>query len=481
MKQDYNEAMDQLHLPPQAEQRILKALETRAKQPKKRNWRVGAALAAAAVLMTGSAFAVAYRWGVLEVFFHGDTSQVEPYVQTAVGSVENQDYRLTVDSAVCDSQTLYAIITVEGLNDQAVEDLKSNKVIAESHREVWGQDMVDSLMANGSAGPETFWATFVDSGVSTSGIQYQSLPAPSDTSCSWRVKISLIDADRQLGTGPILFWLGFMGKEYAVEIPTNTAMETVQLSIDRDIQPEYPGGPTVFVQSLELSPVSLSYVGTYWDAQRDADNPPLIFLRMKDGQILTRTQLGYTFLEHATRINLDDMLFQVQYQTDTPVDLDQVASIILGDMEFPLDGSDPFPVNVPENLCPFFYAETLAEKIEDIPFFRIQVEELCQKLGADYQWDESTQSADITYREVTLHLTVGQSQYEVNGTLEDPLSKITQEQLDQSEHPEYARGMILMENGVLTAPVHILNHLPLSYHHLTDADGIFTGTLIILP
>ena len=140
MKQDYNRAMDQLHLPPQAEQRILTALESRAKQPKKRNWRIGAALAAAAVLMTGSAFAVAYRSGVLEAFFHGDTSQVEPYVQTAVGSAENQDYRLTVDSAVCDSQTLYAVITVEGLNDQAVEDLKSNQVIAESHREVWGQE-----------------------------------------------------------------------------------------------------------------------------------------------------------------------------------------------------------------------------------------------------------------------------------------------------------------------------------------------------
>lgn len=36
------------------------------------------------------------------------------YVQTAVGSAGNQDYRLTVDSAVCDSQTLYAVITVEG-------------------------------------------------------------------------------------------------------------------------------------------------------------------------------------------------------------------------------------------------------------------------------------------------------------------------------------------------------------------------------
>ena len=482
MKQDYNEAMDQLHLPPQAEQRILKALETQTQQPKKRNWRVGAALAAAAVLMTGSAFAVAYRWGVLEVFFHGDTSQVEPYVQTAVGSAENQDYRLTVDSAVCDSQTLYAIITVEGLNDQAVEDLKSNKVIAESHREVWGQEMVDSLMANGSVGPDTFWAAFADSGTHVSGIQDQELTAPSDTSRSWRVKISRMDADHQMDSGSILFWLGFMGKEYAVEIPTDTAMETVQLIINRDVQPEYPGGATVFVQSLELSPVSLTYVGTYWDAQREDGNPPLIFLRMKDGQILSRTRLGYTFLNHARRIkDLADPLYRVHYQTDTPVDLDQVASIILGDMEFPLDGSDPFPADVPENLYPFFYAETLAEEIEDIPFFRIQVEELCQKLGADYQWDESTQSADITYRGVTLHLTVGQSQYEVNGTPEDPLSKITQEQLDQSNHPEYARGMILMENGVLTAPVHILDHLPLSYHHLTDADGIFTSTLMILP
>lgn len=478
MKQDYNEAMDQLHLPPQAEQRILQALEAQTQRPKKRNWRVGAALAAAAVLMTGSAFAVAYRWGVLEVFFHGDTSQVEPYVQTAVGSAENQDYRLTVDSAVCDSQTLYAVITVEGLNNQAVEDLISNKVIAESHREVWGQEMVDSLMDNGSAGPDTFWATFVDSGVSTSGIQYQSLPAPSDTSRSWRVKISLIDADRQLGTGPILFWLGFMGKEYAVEIPTDTAMETIQLSIDRDIQPEYPGGPTVFVQSLELSPVSLSYVGTYWDAQRDADNPPLVFLRMKDGQILTRTQLGYTFLEHATRINLDDTLFQVQYQTDTPVDLDQVASIILGDMEFPLDGSDPFPADVPENLYPFTCTEIIPGENH---FFRFPVEELCQKLGADYRWDASTQTATATYRGVTLTMTVGESCFQVNGeTIElsykvrvDPTSKDS----DYQVYPQY----ISLENGILTAPVNVLDHWSLDYPPLKDADGNLASMILVIP
>lgn len=477
MKQDYNQAMDQLHLPPQAEQRILQALEAQTQQPKKRNWRVGAALAAAAVLMTGSAFAVAYRWGVLEVFFHGDTSQVEPYVQTAVGSAENQDYRLTVDSAVCDSQTLYAVITVEGLNDQAVEDLKINKVIAESHREVWGQEMVDSLMDNGSAGPETFWAAFVDSGVSTSGIQYQSLPAPSDTSRSWQVKISRMDADHQMDSGSILFWLGFMGKEYAVAIPTDTAMETIQLSIDRDVQPQYPDGPTVFVQSLELSPVSLSYVGTYWDAQRDADNPPLVFFRMKDGQITTQMQLGYHW-NGAGKINESDRLYQVRYQTDTPVDLDQVASIILGDMEFPLDGSDPFPADVPENLYPFTCTEIIPGENH---FFRFPVEELCQKLGADYRWDASTQTATATYRGVTLTMTVGESCFQVNGeTIElsykvrvDPTSKDS----DYQVYPQY----ISLENGILTAPVNVLDHWSLDYPPLKDADGNLASMMLVIP
>lgn len=477
MNQGYNQAMDQIHLSQEAEQRIVTALETQSKRPAKRNWRVAAALAAAAVLMTGSAFAVAYRAGVLDVFFHGDTSQLEPYVQTAVASAENQDYRLTVDSAVCDSQSLYAVITVEDLNDQAVEALKNNQVIAESHREVWGQEMVDSLMANGSAGPETFWAAFADSGVSTSGIQYQALPAPSDTSRSWQVKISRMDADHQMDSGSILFWLGFMGKEYAVEIPTDTAMETIQLSIDRDVQPQYPDGPTVFVQSLELSPVSLSYVGTYWDTQRDADNPPLIFFRMKDGQIVTQMQVGYHW-NGAGKIKESDRLYQVRYQTDTPVDLDQVASILLGDMEFPLDGSDPFPADVPENLYPFPCTEIIPGENH---FFRFPVEELCQKLGADYRWDETTQTATATYRGVTLTMTVGESCYQANGeTVElsykvrtDPISKDS----DYQVYPQY----IALEDGVLTAPVNVLDHWTLDYPPLKDADGNLAGMMLVIP
>lgn len=229
MKQDYNRAMDQLHLPPQAEQRILTALESRAKQPKKRNWRIGAALAAAAVLMTGSAFAVAYRSGVLEAFFHGDTSQVEPYVQTAVGSAENQDYRLTVDSCLYDGQNVYAIITVEALNDQAAEDLMSNRVIAEYHREFWGEDMVNSLLESGSTGPDTFRCNQTDFSPIISSLGSQDLPNPNDHSRSWQIDIQFGDyAGPQ--EEPLGFWLGFMGEECAVEIPLDNMAHPIRLT-----------------------------------------------------------------------------------------------------------------------------------------------------------------------------------------------------------------------------------------------------------
>ena len=102
----------------------------------------------------------------------------------------------------------------------------------------------------------------------------------------------------------------------------------------------------------------------------------------------------------------------MRYQTDSPVDLDQVASILLGNMEFPLDGSDPFPADVPENLYPFTCTEIIPGENH---FFRFPVEELCQKLGADYQWDETTQTATATYRGVTLTMTVGESCYQANG------------------------------------------------------------------
>ena len=148
MKQEFNWAMDQVKLPPEAEERILRALEEQkaGKAPRRprRTWKTAVAAVAAAVLMTGTAFAAAYQAGVLDIFFRGDTSSLESYVQTAVGSAENEDYRFTVNSAYYDGMSIYAVITLEGLTDQAAERLFSNQVFADYYAQLYGQEEFDA-------------------------------------------------------------------------------------------------------------------------------------------------------------------------------------------------------------------------------------------------------------------------------------------------------------------------------------------------
>ena len=63
------------------------------------------------LLLLGTGAAVVSRVGVLELFFQGDTSQLEPFVQTGA-SAQDKNYRLTLDSSICDGDTLYVVITV---------------------------------------------------------------------------------------------------------------------------------------------------------------------------------------------------------------------------------------------------------------------------------------------------------------------------------------------------------------------------------
>lgn len=132
MKQEFNRAMDQVTLPPEAEARIISVLEgkTAGSPPRRpgRRWKTAAAAAAAAILMTGAAFAAAYQAGVLDLFFQGDTGSLEPYVQTTIPSAEHEGYRLTVDNSLYDGQNLYILMTVEALNQQAASELEHLRI-----------------------------------------------------------------------------------------------------------------------------------------------------------------------------------------------------------------------------------------------------------------------------------------------------------------------------------------------------------------
>ena len=444
MKQEYNRAMDRMRLSQQTSEQILKELEKEAKPHRttRRRWTVALAAAAALALMTGTAFAVAYQTGVLEAFFQGDTSRLEPYVQTQVASAENGDYRLTVDSTLNDGRTLYAVITVEGLNEQAAADLMSNRVIAESHREMWGQEMVDGLMESGSTGPETFWAYFVDSGESVSGMGSRELAPPSDTSRSWRIQLNMSDVFREQGTGPIALYLNFIGRDYAVQIPTDVTVETLALPVEREVRLTPDGGESIYVESLEVSPIGLTYVGE--PVPENMDAPPLFF-RRTDGTVVTQAQLG---LSHRRTESPQGAAYpDLIYQTDTPMELEQFTSVILGDTEFPLDGAEPFPAELDAKLYPFETGLLRYPVADGARNYVADVADLCRKLGADYRWDSQTRTATATYRGVTITLTAGSATALVDGEAMELYTDYTLE--DGTE--QRVELPVLEEDGTVSA------------------------------
>ncbi len=438
----------------------------------KRNLRLTVLLAAALVLLTGTV-AAAYRSGMLSLFFRGDTSQLEPYVQSASDTAENQDYRLRVDNSLYDGQNIYAVVTVEALNDQAAADLMSNRVIAQAHRETWGEEMANGLLESGSTGPDTFRSNLSslcqsgspDAPKLASSTGSRELPHPTDHSRAWQIDIQLCSYMGPLEY-PLEVWVNFMGRDCAVEIPLNRMVEPIRLTPNEEVTYNTYTGHKGRLREFILTPVSFSidaelledpgssYYASFADMAED-----VFFLRMKDGSILTRTQLG-----------------GVNGQFETVVDLSQVVSVIYGYTEFPADGSPSFPARLPEQLYPF----TCTEIVPDgYGYFRFPVEELCTKLGADYQWDENTQTAAASYRGVTLTMTVGESGYRANGEWVE----LCYETRSDPSDPAYQAlpQRIALEGGVLTAPVNLLESWSVDYPYLRDDSGTPIGQMLVIP
>ena len=118
MKQEFNWAMDQVKLPPEAEERILRALEDRAQSPRRKH-RKGpliAVLAAAAALLMGAA-AVAGLSPVLERYF-ADTPKEELSL-LGVGaypigiSQSYEGWTVTLTDCVGDDHNIYIGIQVD--------------------------------------------------------------------------------------------------------------------------------------------------------------------------------------------------------------------------------------------------------------------------------------------------------------------------------------------------------------------------------
>ena len=458
LHQEYKRMMDQLSPREELVDQVLAQAGGADKGKRRRpvhKKKLFLALAAALVVMTGTAAAVARQLGVLELFFTGDTSQLEPYVHTAVDSAENGDYRLTVDSCLYDGQNIYAVITVTGLNDQAIEDLMSNKVIAETHRETWGESMVNSMMEQRSTGPDTFCYDFTKH---LAGMSMGVLPDPDEKSRSWQISVSFhewLGAQEE----PFELWLDFMGRDCAVHVPLDTVTDSITLTPNVEVYTNIYTGRRGILKSFTLTPTSFSVETESLDGASDSAGysfaelaaQDLFILRMRDGSLVTR-----------------NMLREINRQFTEVVDLTQVASVIYGDMEFPADGSEPFPAEGVEHLYPFkteFYLFSLPDG--GVRHYFGDVEDFCEKLGAEYTWDEDTQTATAAYRGVTVTLTVGSNVVLVDGETAEEMSSTVE---DENGAETTIPMPVLREGNKVMAPTGFVPH---SWHVARDVEQFF--------
>lgn len=370
----------------------------------KQRMRFAVSLAAALVLLGGSALAVAGNWNVLNAFFEGDTSAAQGLVDEQARSVSDGSFTLTVSSSASDGQTAYLLATVTGETPEAVETLMAEDF---ENMDTWNYDRIETETDDPPA--ESGGAIMISNLGAGEEEQLRT-----ENSRTWALDMGVTEQ-----TTAIQLWLGVMGREWTLEIP----LSQVQ-SVTVDVHASGEGVPTVFnasggtltVEQVTLSPFTCSFRVSWW---KEAE--PLVFFRMADGSLRTTGQMMHFTDGDRIGESEDGYLFDWNYEFHQVQDLEQIRGIILFGREYPLDGSEPFDVTVDEKLYPFQIP--LMDRLSEDSGYGVPVRALCEGLGGTCVWDNATKTAVCTYRDVTVTLTLGSGTALVNGepvALENP-------------------------------------------------------------
>ena len=364
--------------------RVDAALDGRPRAVPRRILRLAVAAAAAVLLLTGTVAASEVlelpAHNALSNFFWGENPEnAIAMMDITPVSVEDDNYTMTVTSSLADGSELYFTLVVEAKNDEAAERLKN-------------PDSSELL-------------SFRIPGSSSYGLGYETAPVDGvlhiDVNASWRAgkrasaRLNLMDDG---------LWLDFPVKP----------VRSVTLKVDADCQGVggggYAAGGPVTVDRVEISP--LSYTLRYTASQ--VHTYPAPYFLFQDGSILTMSQMRVAgpsggsdtgfFGQHPGR-------HKCSWQFDSVQDLSLMEAIVLGGTAYPLDGGEPYEVDVSAIPQPFVIpiGEQTPSGDWTVPLFA-----LCGGLGADCQWDEAAGVAVASFRDITLTFTLDSKMVQID-------------------------------------------------------------------
>lgn len=341
---------------------------------------------AATLLLVGTALAgvelIPPEFNVLSSNFPwgGNYDLVIDAMTVAPVSVDDENYTLTATSSLADGYTVYFTLVIEPKNGEARERLYN----AESH----------NLLSYRI--PRSYSNGFSAEYDAETGAMLMDVSASWKPAKSIRVRLNLMDEG---------IWL---------DIPVKT-VRSLTLKINAEAQGtgsmlDPTGGP-LKLKTVELSPLScaMDYTATKHETY------PVVYFLFKDGAVNTMSQMGmgHPSGNSSSRLfNKNLIHFKLRWQFGAVQDLSLIEAFIFGDMAYPLDGSEPYEVDIDTLLQSFVIPSGgLAPGRErTVPLFA-----LCDGLGADCQWDETTGVAVASFRDTTLTFTVGSTTVQVDG------------------------------------------------------------------
>lgn len=321
-------------------------------------------IAVITVLTTTTAFA-ALNIDLLKTFFVGDTSSMQDFVKTPEQSVTDGRFTLTLKQVLASKYQVLVLYSIEGLTDDAVRELMSDKFV----------DM-DTI----SFGPENWNDSTHMSGYSTRELLEKRTAAK---------RYWAIESTGVLNTDEADFFirLNKMKNPQKIIVPMKCNVETKEFSLAGQ-----PYGDAI----IKYSPLGIIFgKGIKNNSEKSLHTNIGVFFRMKDGEIKTLNELldltsgELVKSEEGTeyqRYEYNGLFREIQKISD-------FKGIIIGNIEYDIkDTSKTKPVQIDEHLYPF----DIKPVYKDVLW--LPVYEFSKKIDADFKWDDKLRSATIKYR-----------------------------------------------------------------------------------
>jgi len=328
--------------------------------PKKRPQRKVWVAATAAMLAICLCTVTAYAFGGIDYFrslFGEDYYKVEGGIVSVGTIVQGEDIDMTVDSVLCDGRAATIIVKLEGTSEYGkkilAHDQWVNLIQFELEAAEWTGCICYGLIDMIDDGTGQYYAVlhYADAGVQQlselsialsirdvdlekldtwnyedySAEYEKSTDELSDNTADVTVEI-MGDGDAVVPYGEMIYT-----QQFSAVIPVEVNLDTVTITCTED--------ENRYIQSLVISPLSMmTYIYEPEEVFEVGNNGVYdgeVELKFKDGTVLSSYAYGGA-MGYETE---DDAVGANRYLTqfEAPIDLDELESVIVGGVEYPLD------------------------------------------------------------------------------------------------------------------------------------------------